>query len=76
MVDIIIYKVYREIPSVLLSTALGLRNLAIFTIFGVHVFFKHTKWDNLSKYHDDGRLVLRPGGKEKEPTSVGSRTQA
>ena len=28
------------------------------------------------KSRDDGRLILRPGGKEKEPTSVGSRTQA
>ena len=32
--------------------------------------------DPVGRYHDDGRLVLRPGGKEKEPTSVGSRTQA
>ena len=32
--------------------------------------------DLVGRYRDDGRLILRPGRKEKEPTSVGSRTQA
>ena len=33
-------------------------------------------FDLVGRYRDDGRLILRSGGKEKEPTSVGSRTQA